>query len=121
MSRYGRISWSLMNFQMIRVISSPSISTTGFLTLIFAILRSHLSKPGIANGRRADGKSGALTEHAAPPAEAGSIAWNDDPLDEFVIERATVSETPPDSASERGERGVQRGARTHRGRRLGVI
>jgi hypothetical protein len=33
---------SLMNFQMIRVISSPSISTTGFLTLIFAILRSHL-------------------------------------------------------------------------------
>jgi hypothetical protein len=28
---------SLMNFQMIRVISSPSISTTGFLTLIFAI------------------------------------------------------------------------------------
>src|SRR5690242_6137193 len=38
MSRYGRISLSLMNFQMIRVISSPSISTTGFFTLIFGIL-----------------------------------------------------------------------------------
>ena len=32
MSRYGRISCSLMNAQMIRVISSPSISTTGFAT-----------------------------------------------------------------------------------------
>src|SRR5471032_2040031 len=38
MSRYGRISLSLMNFQMMRVISSPSISTTGFFTLIFGIL-----------------------------------------------------------------------------------
>jgi hypothetical protein len=26
-----------MNFQMVRVISSPSISTTGVFTLIFAI------------------------------------------------------------------------------------
>ena len=37
-----------MNCQMIRVISSPSISTTGFFTLIFAILRSHLLRAGIA-------------------------------------------------------------------------
>ena len=29
-----------MNFQMMRVISSPSISTTGFFTLIFAIVLS---------------------------------------------------------------------------------
>src|SRR3954466_13192215 len=36
-SRYGRISWSLMNCQMIRVISSPSSSTTGLSTLIFAM------------------------------------------------------------------------------------
>src|SRR3954454_2881546 len=36
-SRYGLISWSLMNDQMIRVISSPSSSTTGFFTLIFAM------------------------------------------------------------------------------------
>ena len=36
-SRYGRISWSLIMCQMIRVISSPSISTIGFLTLIFAM------------------------------------------------------------------------------------
>jgi hypothetical protein len=30
-----------MNLQMIRVISSPSISTTGFFTLIFAISGNH--------------------------------------------------------------------------------
>src|ERR1044072_797485 len=70
MSRYGWISLSLMNCQMIRFISSPSISTTGLATLIFAIVTSHLS--------RADR-----------------------------------------TASERGERGVQRGARPHRGGRLG--
>src|SRR5262249_10524428 len=76
MSRYGTISLSLMNFQMMRVISSPSISTTGFATLIFAILQSHLLRAGVG---------------------------------------------PPDSVSERGERGVQRGARPHRGGRLGEI
>src|SRR4051794_40690167 len=36
-SRYGRISWSLMKDQMMRVISSPSSSTTGFVTEIFAM------------------------------------------------------------------------------------
>src|SRR5919106_1607609 len=40
-SRYGWISRSLMNAQMMRVISSPSSSTTGRATLIFAMgLRS---------------------------------------------------------------------------------
>src|SRR5215510_9498001 len=76
MSRYGWISLSLISFQMMRVISSPSISTTGFVTLIFAILRSQIRE-------RAFG--------------------------------------PPDSVSERGERGVQRGARPHRGGRLGGV
>src|ERR1051325_561928 len=42
MSRYGWISLSLISPQMIRVISSPSISTTGFATLIFAMAVSHL-------------------------------------------------------------------------------
>src|SRR3954471_12560190 len=37
-SRYGVISLSLMKRQMMRVISSPSISTTGFLTLIFGAM-----------------------------------------------------------------------------------
>src|SRR5690349_10585679 len=41
---YGRISCSRICFQMIRVISSPSSSTTGLLTLIFAIDRR--SSPG---------------------------------------------------------------------------
>jgi hypothetical protein len=35
MSRYGKMNFSLMSAQMILVISSPSSSTTGFLTLIF--------------------------------------------------------------------------------------
>jgi hypothetical protein len=35
-STYGRISLSLMNAQMTRVISSPSSSTMGFFTSIFA-------------------------------------------------------------------------------------
>src|SRR3954452_1995641 len=38
MSRYGRISLSLMNCQIIRVISSPSSSTTGVFTLILAMV-----------------------------------------------------------------------------------
>src|SRR5437588_1607047 len=37
MSRNGLISLSLMYCQMIRVISSPSSSTTGLVTLIFAM------------------------------------------------------------------------------------
>src|ERR1700716_3108750 len=37
MSRNGLISLSLMYCQMIRVISSPSGSTTGLVTLIFAM------------------------------------------------------------------------------------
>src|SRR5580692_9978509 len=68
------MSLSLISFQMIRVISSPSISTTGLVTLIFAI------EPRSVGARSVAG-----------------------------------------SASERGERGVLRGARPHRGRCLGGI
>jgi hypothetical protein len=46
-----------MYCQMIRVISSPSISTTGFFTLIFAILGSHLLRAGIGAGRQTDENS----------------------------------------------------------------
>src|SRR6188472_342671 len=46
-SRNGLISLSLMYCQMIRVISSPSSSTTGLVTLIFAI--------GELSGERASG------------------------------------------------------------------
>jgi hypothetical protein len=56
-----------MNFQMMRVISSPSISTTGFATLIFAILGSHLLRAGIGNDRRTDGKFGARSLKMPPP------------------------------------------------------
>src|SRR5476651_2328222 len=47
MSRYGRISLSLMNCQMMRVISSPSSSTTGRATLIFATMRDPLQGTGV--------------------------------------------------------------------------
>src|SRR5665213_2267113 len=49
MSRYGRISRSLMKCQMMRVISSPSSSTTGFATLIFA-MNSPVSCGGLEIG-----------------------------------------------------------------------
>ena len=51
-SRYGRISLSLMYFQMIRVISSPSISTTGFFTLILP----GFAMRGVNHGRPNRGK-----------------------------------------------------------------
>jgi hypothetical protein len=38
---------------MIRVISSPSISTTGFFTLIFAMSASHLLRIGSPRSRGA--------------------------------------------------------------------
>src|SRR5690242_4249947 len=58
MSRDGRISLSLIIFQMIRVISSPSISTTGFLTLILATPVLHTPSgfpPPLATGSRPPG------------------------------------------------------------------
>jgi hypothetical protein len=39
-----------MNFQMMRVISSPSISTTGFFTWIFGILLSFQQAAPVARG-----------------------------------------------------------------------
>src|SRR5229473_1925046 len=48
------MSFSLMSFQMMRVISSPSISTTGFLTLIFAIADGPLC------ARKSEGKPGRM-------------------------------------------------------------
>src|SRR3954471_2113279 len=45
-SRNGLISLSLMYCQMIRVISSPSSSTTGLVTLIFAMTEGAFSEEG---------------------------------------------------------------------------
>ena len=52
MSRYGWISLSLIICQMIRVISSPSISTTGLATLIFAMRVKNLCIPEGREKRR---------------------------------------------------------------------
>src|ERR1700761_354151 len=60
MSRYGTISLSLMNCQMIRVISSPSSSTTGFFTLILLIRkRLHLARPRAMTRGAGRGNEGA--------------------------------------------------------------
>src|SRR3954447_25540672 len=71
-SRYGRISWSLMNDQMIRVISSPSSSTTGFFTLIFAMRRSLVLGARQAIGRTKIA-SGALRASGDPSAVGGTL------------------------------------------------
>src|SRR5262249_220031 len=54
-----------MSFQMIRVISSPSISTTGFVTLIFAIELGAFSR---RQGRPGEPRPGVLWRGAAAPA-----------------------------------------------------
>src|ERR1700682_205853 len=50
MSRNGRIILSLMYCQMIRVISSPSSSTTGLDTLIFAMTGGAFLEEGVSGG-----------------------------------------------------------------------
>src|SRR6187401_3028132 len=73
-SRKGLISLSLMNCQMIRVISSPSSSTTGLFTLIFATV----STPLLRLTRRQTSRSGerpvARAQHrrAAGPVESAA-------------------------------------------------
>src|ERR1700745_3652304 len=49
-SRNGLISLSLMYCQMIRVISSPSSSTTGLVTLIFAMTEGAFLEQGVSGG-----------------------------------------------------------------------
>jgi hypothetical protein len=57
-----------MSRQMMRVISSPSISTIGFLTLIFAILWSHLLRVGIGPPPRSRGGLYSIDLHAVKAA-----------------------------------------------------
>ena len=57
-SRNGLISLSLMYCQMIRVISSPSSSTTGLVTLIFAMTEgAFFGKPRVGAGLRDYGRA----------------------------------------------------------------
>src|ERR1700742_4166900 len=74
MSRNGVISLSLMYCQMIRVISSPSSSTTGLDTLIFAMI-------GKASWERAFLKAGWEWRVIAPPPAGrkprGYAVWPD--------------------------------------------
>src|SRR6185312_6836453 len=65
-SRYGRISLSLINFQMMRVISSPSISTTGFFTLIFGIAGGLYHAERRASSSAAPTTSASASHPAAP-------------------------------------------------------
>ncbi len=63
MSRNGVISLSLMYCQMIRVISSPSSSTTGLDTLIFAMI-------GKASRERACDAAGGMARHSTAACRA---------------------------------------------------
>src|SRR5262245_41204540 len=70
MSRYGRISCSRMRCQMIRVISSPSISTTGFFTLIFATpFSSEFATRGSVSGTGLVSRTPTSTERRTPKTE----------------------------------------------------
>src|SRR6185312_5264123 len=79
MSRYGRMSFSLINCQMMRVISSPSSSTTGRATVIFATMRDplHGTEVGPAPLRpqraRASASNGRACTFPVPPVLRGSI------------------------------------------------
>ena len=104
-----------MNAQMIRVISSPSSSTIGFLTLIFAICRSPV-RPG--DGELRDG---AYNRAWHRPSAAGSghrdatheVFNQSPPLEDYDVFEA-------DRAAGRG--GPARGRRLgrRRGPRLGA-
>src|SRR4051812_28757886 len=146
---------------MIRVISSPSISTIGFVTLIFAILvpfpvdwityvAGRVGHKGVyarltTGYRRACREIAMCSEsckRAVPtrtrvhyaPTIPHAVSFGPHPptrghgalTPEFVAASRHARLCPPypkwpSSASERGERGVQRGARPHRGRCLGEI
>src|SRR3954447_20695642 len=98
-SRYGRISWSLMNCQMIRVISSPSSSTTVPSTLIFATCRSLSTSSEPAAGSEV-GYVGLLGAHGlgrlAKPVELGlgQVAL-DDPLDALAADLGLDAQVHP--------------------------
>src|SRR6202012_2500961 len=69
-SRNGLISLSLMYCQMIRVISSPSSSTTGLVTLIFAMGRGAFflkERLGKRRGNRIDRSAIALPVRLRKP------------------------------------------------------
>src|SRR5690242_12600605 len=75
---YGRISCSRICFQMIRVISSPSSSTTGFSTLIFAMLPPLPSRHTVANSTTVLQRPRA-TIHARAPAGHGRPGLRETP------------------------------------------
>src|ERR1700730_12079889 len=71
MSRYGWISFSLISRQMMRVISSPSSSTTGFFTLILAILRA------LVEGARTLDRANVERWRSSPPSGGGRLVAKD--------------------------------------------
>src|SRR5689334_21690895 len=70
MSRYGRISLSLMNCQIMRVISSPSSSTTGVFTVILA-MRDSFRSAAEASGAASSEATARSGEQGRTQARAG--------------------------------------------------
>src|SRR6476661_1816685 len=72
-SRNGWISLSLMYCQMIRVISSPSSSTTGLVTLIFAMEKGLFGDSAL-RGEAGDGRAIALPPPRRKPSPHALLA-----------------------------------------------
>src|SRR5690348_5190927 len=73
-SRKGWISLSLMYCQMIRVISSPSSSTTGLVTLIFAMVGKASRERFLGAGGR---ESGVIALQGGRRKPSGHAVWAD--------------------------------------------
>src|SRR5918911_992550 len=117
MSRYGWISLSLMKCQMIRVISSPSSSTTGFSTLIFAIIRALVLVGAPERARRAEARDScrpatARGRYSTRPGGAHAAAEGALHAGVYVRRgrprRAGVRGAAPDDAAEIPDRAVRR-------------
>ena len=86
-SRNGLISLSLMYCQMIRVISSPSSSTTGLVTLIFAMTEGAFSENRAFGGGWGGGAVAIASENAGWKANGCAdrgrfqAAWDGAPTD----------------------------------------
>src|SRR5438477_12350313 len=76
MSTYGRINLSLMNFQIIRVISSPSISTRGVVALMRAMSAlGERERQNLAERRKGEEGTQLVVSSSPRPASLFPLAY----------------------------------------------